>query len=74
MQTFTRWFFFAFGLRRRTNVRRTPAALQVDHANVIPLRRDHRGPQQPAPFRVGIEIQGQGLQYIKPIATHPRAA
>ena len=73
MQTFAQWFFFTFGLRRRTNVRRTPAALQVDQGKGVQAE-DRRGRQKPCPFRVGIEIRGQGEQYIKPLANAPRTA
>ena len=72
MQTFAQWFFLTFGLRRRMNVRRTPSALQVDRSNIVPLRPNHRGPQRPCPFRIGIEIRGQGERYIRPIAAQSR--
>ncbi len=77
MQTFRQKIFFAFGLRRGTTARRTPAALQVDRGRehtVIPLRPNLRGPQRPAPFAIGIEVRDGGYQYIKPLAAQPRAA
>ena len=66
MHTFAQWIFFAFGLRRNTATRRTPAALQVDYVNVVAPR--------PCRLRIGIEVRDGGLQYIKPLANEPRTA
>lgn len=67
MHTFAQRLFFMFGLRRRTALRRTPAALQVDGKNVVELRTRR-------PLRVGVEVGDGGLQYIKPLANSPRTA
>jgi hypothetical protein len=74
MHTFAQWFFFTFGLRRRTAARRTPAMLQVDRSNVVPLRADRNGPQAPCSCRIGIAVRDGGFQYIKPLASEPRTA
>lgn len=74
MRTFSQFIRFAFGLRRNTAARRTPEALQVDRSNVYPIRRDHRGPQRPAPFAIAIELRDGGVRYVRPIAKAPGAA
>ena len=74
MQTFAQRFFFAFGLRRRTTARRTPAALQVDRYKAVCLRPERAGPQKPCAFRIGVEVRDGGFQYIKPLANAPRTA
>lgn len=68
MQTFAQKLFFRFGLRRRMAARRTPAELQIDRGNVVPLR--------PAPrdLRIGTEVRDGGFQYIKVLPNEPRTA
>ena len=67
MHTFAQRLFFMFGLRRRTASRRTPAALQVDYSNVVPIRRARA-------LRIGTELRDGGLLYVKPLANEPRMA
>lgn len=66
MHTFAQRLFFAFGLRQRTTTRRTPAALQVDYSNVVPIRRART-------LRIGTELR-DGFEYVKPLANEPRTA
>lgn len=68
MDANTHWFFLRFGLRRRTALRRTPAALQVDRANLVAPRPEYRGAQPAAAFSMGIEVRDGGLQYVRPLA------
>lgn len=65
MHTFAQKLFFMFGLRRRTATRRTPAALQVDYSNVIPMRRA-------SDLRIVTERR-DGFVYVKPRADDPEA-
>ena len=67
MHTLAKRLFFMFGLRRKTAIRRTPAALQVDGSNVIPIRRSPK-------FRIVTELRDGGLLYVKPAANEPRTA
>lgn len=70
MQTFRQRMFFAFGLRRNTAARRTPAALQVDRGNVVPIRPAAK--PRPA-IRFAIE-ERDGYEYIKVRANRTGAA
>ena len=79
MHTFAQRLFLMFGLRRHTAAHRTPATLQVDRCDcerdkVVPLRPHRSGPQGRPSFRIGIEIRGQGEQYVKIIPAVPRNA
>ena len=66
MHTFAQKLFFMFGLRRRMATRRTPAALQVDYSNVVPIRRGRE-------LRIGTESR-DGFVYVKPLANQARMA